>query len=223
MELIASGRDATVYAYAAGLVLRRYDDGRPAGREADLLRELRALGYPVPAVQSCDGPDLIMERISGPTLAGALTGGEVEIAEGAAILAELHDRLHGLPWPGTEPLLHLDLHPENVILGPGGPTVIDWSNARPGLAGLDAALTALIIAQLIVTPGMLGVPAALEADLRVAMTEFVHEFARRVSTAYVSFLDAAAAYRLANTHTTAEERRMLPDAVSLAAALGTLR
>lgn len=220
MELIAAGRDAKVYEYAAGLVLRRYDDGRPADREAQVLRDVGALGYPVPAVHSCHGTDLVMERIVGPTLGEALTSGIISVPAGAAILAGLHDRLHALPWPGPEPLVHLDLHPLNVILGPDGPIVIDWSNARPGPAGLDVALTALVMAQLIVTPGMLGVPPAVEADLREVMTEFVREFAARVSTPYIAHLGAAEAYRLADIHSIADERRLLPDAVSLAAALG---
>lgn len=221
MELIAAGRDATVYGYADGLVLRRYGDGRSAAREAEVLRTVHALGYPVPALHSTDGPDLIMERIAGPTLAEALTTGAVAVSEGAAVLADLHNRLHALPWPGPEPLLHLDLHPLNVILAPARPVVIDWSNARPGPAGLDVALTALILTQLIVTPGMLDVPAEVEERLRGTMAKFVREFAARVSTAYLPHLGAAAAYRTANVNTTDEERRLLPEAVALAARLGS--
>lgn len=220
MELIAAGRDAKVYEYAPGLVLRRYDDGRPADREAEVIRDLHALGYPVPDLHSCEGADLVMERITGPTLAEALMAGAIGVPEGAAILAGLHDRLHALPWPGPEPLVHLDLHPLNVLLAGSGPVVIDWSNARPGPAGLDVALTALIMTQLIVTPGMLEVAAEVEADLRATLPEFVREFGARVSVPYVPHLPAAEAYRLANPHTTAEERRLLPDAVALAVSLG---
>jgi aminoglycoside phosphotransferase (APT) family kinase protein len=46
-----------------------------------------------------------------------------------------------------ETIVHLDLHPENVILTERGPMVIDWRNARDGPADLDTALTALILAQ----------------------------------------------------------------------------
>ena len=49
MELIASGRDSDVFAYADGLVLRRYRDGRSAEGEAATLRAVADLGYPVPA------------------------------------------------------------------------------------------------------------------------------------------------------------------------------
>src|SRR5207249_1316855 len=48
----------------------------------------------------------------------------------------LHEQLHRIAAPeglGSaghgERLIHLDLHPENVILSPEGPVVIDWTNA----------------------------------------------------------------------------------------------
>jgi aminoglycoside phosphotransferase (APT) family kinase protein len=70
------------------------------------------------------------------------------------ILADLHQRLHLIPAPdGMAPgpgpegssLLHLDLHPLNVILGPSGPVVIDWTNARRGEAAADVALTWILM------------------------------------------------------------------------------
>jgi tRNA A-37 threonylcarbamoyl transferase component Bud32 len=72
MELIASGRDSDVYAYADGLVLRRYRDGRSAEGEAATLRAVAELGYPVPVVHEASGPDIVMERVDGPTLTEAL-------------------------------------------------------------------------------------------------------------------------------------------------------
>jgi RIO-like serine/threonine protein kinase len=152
MELIASGRDSDVFGYADGLVLRRYRDGRSAEAEAAVLRGVAALGYPVPIVHDATGPDIVMERVDGPTLAEALVAG-LAPDDGGALLADLHDRLHALSWPGAGPgevLVHLDLHPLNVILRRGSdPVVIDWSNARPGPAGLDVAMTAVILAQVV--------------------------------------------------------------------------
>jgi aminoglycoside phosphotransferase (APT) family kinase protein len=43
-------------------------------------------------------------------------------------------------------LLHLDLHPGNVICSPTGPVVIDWTNARRGAAEVDVALTWILMA-----------------------------------------------------------------------------
>jgi aminoglycoside phosphotransferase (APT) family kinase protein len=68
-------------------------------------------------------------------------------------LAVLHDRLHdiaappGLPHPLVpgEQILHLDLHPGNVMLTAGGPVVIDWTNASAGPPGADVAMAYLII------------------------------------------------------------------------------
>jgi aminoglycoside phosphotransferase (APT) family kinase protein len=149
VQLIASGRDSDVFGYADGLVLRRYRDGRSAEGEAATLRAVADLGYPVPVVHEATGPDIVMERVDGPTLAEALVAG-LAPDEGGALLADLHDRLHALAWPGAAPgeaLLHLDLHPLNVILRGSDPVVIDWSNARPGPAALDVAMTALPAAE----------------------------------------------------------------------------
>jgi hypothetical protein len=109
---------------------------------------------------------MVMERLDGKTMAESLGAGELTIAEGAAITAELLIRLHELPpWPtdakighwsgpfrGVQPttVLHLDLHPENVLMTGRGPVVIDWCNARLGEADLDTGLSALIMAQLAV-------------------------------------------------------------------------
>lgn len=68
------------------------------------------------------------------------------------MLANLHDRLHEIPGPqwlnpflaGGDYLVHLDLHPLNVILSPNGPVVIDWSNAARGAGPADVALTWLV-------------------------------------------------------------------------------
>lgn len=68
----------------------------------------------------------------------------------ARTLAELHRELHAIPVPdflsGDGPaLLHLDLHPLNVILGRSGPVVIDWANAARGRPELDIALSAVVL------------------------------------------------------------------------------
>src|SRR5487761_1397014 len=42
-------------------------------------------------------------------------------------------------------LLHRDLHPQNVILTPEGPRIIDWEGAARGPALADVAMTWVII------------------------------------------------------------------------------
>jgi Ser/Thr protein kinase RdoA (MazF antagonist) len=43
-------------------------------------------------------------------------------------------------------VLHLDLHPGNIMLTSRGPVVIDWSNVASGPAGADVAMAYLIMA-----------------------------------------------------------------------------
>jgi Ser/Thr protein kinase RdoA (MazF antagonist) len=150
LVLLASGRAADVYALAPGLVLRRYRRGNDARAEAEVMAHVAAHGYPVPAVHSADGPDLVMERLDGPTILHAVATGAYDAAGAGRLLAELHDRLHAIPprdWNVTGArILHLDLHPDNVLLTARGPVVIDWTNAAEGPADLDVALTAVILA-----------------------------------------------------------------------------
>lgn len=155
--LLASGREADVYALDDRRVLRRYRREADVTGEVTAMRYLAGLGYPVPAVYDAGGSDMVLERLDGPTMAQAFAGGELSVDEGATILAGLLRRLHELPvWPGAAPgtrVLHLDLHPENVIMASRGPVVIDWCNARPGDPDLDTGLTALILAQVAADPG----------------------------------------------------------------------
>ncbi len=201
---LASGRDCSVYALADGRVARTYGDGRPAGREAELIRAVHALGYPVPRVDEWDGPTIVMERIDGPTLGAEMLEGGLSLDEGATIWAELQERLHRLPWPGAEPLIHLDFHPFNVILGSAGPVVIDWTNAGPGPAGLDVAMSALILA---------GV--ALTGELPEA-GQLLEAYAAAVTMPYVDQLPRAAEIRASKPLTTQDELRVMEQAVALA-------
>jgi aminoglycoside phosphotransferase (APT) family kinase protein len=149
--LLASGREADVYALDDRRVLRRYRREADVTGEVGTMRYLAGLGYPVPAVYEATGPDMVLERLDGPTMARALATAALGLPEAAAMLAELLRRLHELPpWPGApagSAVVHLDLHPENVLMTARGPVVIDWCNARCGEADLDTGLTALILAQ----------------------------------------------------------------------------
>jgi aminoglycoside phosphotransferase (APT) family kinase protein len=109
-----------------------------------------------------------------------------------------------LPWPGEEPLLHLDFHPFNVILGQAGPVVIDWTNAGPGPAGLDVAMSALILAGVALTGEVPEAGQLLEA------------YAAAVTTAYVDHLPRAAEIRATKPLTTPDELRVMEQAVALA-------
>jgi tRNA A-37 threonylcarbamoyl transferase component Bud32 len=156
-ERLASGRDSDIFEYGDHQVLRRSRAGRSMEGEARTMEYARALGYPVPAVGevSDDGTQVVMERIQGPLLLAALGRRPWTIGRYGALLADLHERLHQIPapdWVADAPcgpgdrLVHLDLHPLNVILSPGGPVVIDWSNAARGAAEVDVALTWVLLA-----------------------------------------------------------------------------
>lgn len=153
--LVASGRDSEIFEYGPGLILRRSRNRRSMEKEAKVMAYAAQAGYPVPRVEeiSADGSELVMERIDGPTMFEILSRQPWTLRRHAAALAALHDRLHEIPGPqwldpvlaGGDHLVHLDLHPLNVIVSPKGPVVIDWSNAARGVGAADVALTWLVI------------------------------------------------------------------------------
>lgn len=163
MELIASGREADVFAVEEGRVLRRCRDLRSrCEHQAEIMEWVRRQGYPVPRVFSVAGPDMVLERIEGPTMVESLLGGDMTVVAAGETLAELLHRLHALaPPPDSNPdhaVQHLDLHPFNVISSPSGPVVIDWRNSDIGRPGVDAALTGVILAQVVLAPADLVPP-----------------------------------------------------------------
>ncbi|PZG87813.1 hypothetical protein C1I97_32355 [Streptomyces sp. NTH33] len=155
MELIAQGRDADVYALDGSRVLRRYRQGGPTELEARLMTHLAACGYPVPKVYEITDTDMVLERLTGPTMLDALARRPWRVGSLGRTLGRLHDRLHALPAPkwlprrfataGDDRVLHLDLHPGNVLLTRRGPVVIDWRNAGAGDPAADVAMTMVTV------------------------------------------------------------------------------
>ncbi|MFE8959467.1 phosphotransferase [Streptomyces iakyrus] len=164
-EPLGSGRRADVYALDEAWVLRRDRDGwGDAAAEAAVMAHVYAHGYPAPRVRPTGSrTDLVMERLTGPTMLQACLAGTLDVAEAGAVLARLLRDLHAVPaLRATDPavrILHLDLHPENVIITPDGPRVIDWSDAEEGDPGLDWAATAVVLAQTAVAGDSLSTPA----------------------------------------------------------------
>ena len=199
MKLIAAGRASEILDLGDGSVLRRFKAGGSPEREALVMRHALAAGYPVPRVLEVQPDALVLERIEGPTMLQVLFRRPWTLGRQAAMLAALHVRLHeiaappglGSVGPGDR-LLHLDLHPENVILAAGGPVVVDWTNARRGEAALDVALTWVIGATS-------GGPAG-RVFLRAFLPHFNVEEVLR-------FLPAAAEMRIADENVTAKERQ----------------
>ncbi|MGW3443059.1 phosphotransferase family protein [Streptomyces sp. NPDC001076] len=186
-RLLGSGRSADVYEIDEAWVLRRDRDGwGDAAAEGAVMTYVREHGYPAPRVRpSGSRTELVVERLSGPTMLAALLAGETDAAEGGALLASLLRRLHAVPGrdpadPGAR-VLHLDLHPDNVMMTPDGPRVIDWTNAEDGPPGLDWGMSAVILAQaaLGVHPLAHDLLAALLADPGELTEEGLTEALRR--------------------------------------------
>jgi aminoglycoside phosphotransferase (APT) family kinase protein len=125
--------------------------------EARTMTYLREQGYPVPAVEelSDQGLDLVMERIEGPSMVDAIARAPWTVRRQARMLAGLHIRLHAITAPDFLPpapvgtgarVVHLDLHPLNVILGSKGPVVIDWTGAAVGDPLVDVGLAWVLMA-----------------------------------------------------------------------------
>jgi len=209
-EPIAAGREADIFALDDRRVLRRYRNGDDTTVEARIMAYVGDLGYPVPEVFRAHGPDLVMDRLTGPTMAQALFAGHLDTAGAARMLAGLLEHLHGLAvWPEAAPgdsVLHLDLHPENIMLTERGPVVIDWRNATAGAADLDTALSALILAQVAIgsIAHPLGAGAGTVLDLFLALAPGDP----------TRLLDDAVAMRARQSTMSPDEVRMLPAAAA---------
>jgi tRNA A-37 threonylcarbamoyl transferase component Bud32 len=173
----------------------------------------RGQGYPVPAISelSEDGTDLVMERLDGPVMLTALSRRPWTLRSQAAVLADLHRRLHDIPAPPWlldapsghgDRLVHLDLHPLNIILTERGPMVIDWTRAARGNGATDVALTWLLLASASIPAG--GPWGAVLGRFRSALTaSFLGHFDRG---AVRDELPGVAAWKMADPNMTDQER-----------------
>jgi aminoglycoside phosphotransferase (APT) family kinase protein len=192
---IRQGRASHVTELGDGAVLRM--GGHPE-REARIMDHVRRHGFPAPRVIEVRPDSMVMERIRGPTMGDALRRRPWLAAKYATMLAELHARLHAIPLDGRV-AVHFDLHPANVILAPGGPVLIDWTNAHSGEPEDDVALTWLI----------LETSAGLGGRLLARLFRF-----RVGADAIRSGMPGASAFRLADTHVTDAERARVRRAVA---------
>ena len=195
MKPLASGRDCDVFDAGPGRVLRRAKDGRSMEHEAQVMAWVRDHGVPTPAVYDASGPDIVMERVTGPSMLDAMVRRPFRHRHFAAVLGDLHDRLHAVPVPpwlpsagaataseGKDAVLHFDLHPMNVLLGPDGPVLIDWTNACRGPAAADVAQSWIIMA-------------ASDADVLRPIAPLVARLQRRFTAMFLATQDVDAARR----------------------------
>lgn len=220
-QMLGSGRSADVYELDELWVLRRYRDGLDATRELPVMSYLSASGYPVPRLgpqpPSAGPGDLVLQRLTGPTMLESLLSGAMDGTEASAVLARLLAELHTIPArlsPDPEDrILHLDLHPDNVMLTADGPVVIDWSNTEEGPPALDRAMSALILAQVAVDPAGPAADGA-RALLTALMPHLVAE-----GGIPAHHLADVAARRTANPTMTPAERALIGEAAALVASL----
>jgi aminoglycoside phosphotransferase (APT) family kinase protein len=214
--LLGSGRSADVYALGQGRVLRRYRVPIDVAAEARLMRYLSAAGYPVPEVYDADGRDLVLERLDGVDMLADLGRRPWLIPRHARTLADLHDRLHQIAAPADLPevagpgggapgqgrvVLHMDLHPGNVMLASRGPVVIDWVGARAGAAGTDVAMAYLIMT----TAETDLIPIWLRPVIGVLRSTFCRRFAAGVRDSPWPHIASAARLRMADINTRPSE------------------
>jgi aminoglycoside phosphotransferase (APT) family kinase protein len=152
---LAEGRDSEIFEHGPGRVLRRARDGRSLVREADVMRHVRAHGYPAPEVFDAGEGWLVMERLEGRDMLAAAGKSPRRLRTAVQRLAELHralgvipapEWLDAAPGPAGDRVVHLDLHPLNVMSTPNGLVVIDWANARRGDPAIDIANTWSLLA-----------------------------------------------------------------------------
>ena len=210
MELIAQGRAADIFDLEDGWLLKRHRDGPLAEHEAAVTDYAHGCGYPVPAVRDATATDLVIERLEGRTMMAEIARRPWRLGAYGRILGELHRRLHELPPPPELPsrggagptLVHLDLHPENVLLTPRGPVVIDWTAGGSGRAEHDVAMAHVILATSDI-PGPAPFRAVARAGRQLFLDAFLKHAGLEVSRADLA--DVARA-RLADPHLLAGER-----------------
>jgi Ser/Thr protein kinase RdoA (MazF antagonist) len=218
--LVGRGRAADVYAHGDGLVLRRYRTAHDCLYEAAVMQHVHDHGYPVPAVHEVAGRDIVMERVDGPTMLADISRRPWTVARHMRTLADLHRRLGAVPAAAWMPaplgegdaVVHMDLHPDNVILTGRGPVVIDWSNAVRGPAAYDVAYTWVIVATSVAPTPWQRV--LLRGFRRLALGLFLRHVDREAAA---DQLVAAARRRLGDRNLLAPDRAMIDRFLSGAA------
>jgi aminoglycoside phosphotransferase (APT) family kinase protein len=215
---LAEGREAEIFAWGEGRVLRLYRSPRDEAalaRELAALETVRAVMPCVPAVygraQHEGRPGLVLERLDGHDLFAEMQRRPWRVFELALLTGRLHAELNALAAPPALPelrgelrrrierladvpdelraaalaelarlpdgtaLCHGDFHPQNVLLCPHGPAVIDWPHATRGDPCADFARTFLMLRVGAVPP---GAPALIRWGQWLGRSLFVRLYAR---------------------------------------------
>lgn len=218
--LLARGRSADVYDVGDGQVLRRYRrSSQDTAYEIRVMRFVAGQGIRVPAVFDL-GPkhladrDILMERIDGTTMLEDFEARPWKLFSHVRLLARLQHDVNALVAPNwmvspstaapkkrrDDRVLHLDLHPMNVMLTKEGPVIIGWNNAAGGPAGFDAALSYVEMATFEIEgfAQQIGVRLGVEIFKRA-----------RGASEIDAFTVAACDHRLAHSEATPGERQAI--------------
>jgi aminoglycoside phosphotransferase (APT) family kinase protein len=212
-RLIGQGRAADVYELDGDRVLRRYRIDAEVTDEARLMEYLHSAGFPVPRVYQADGRDMILARVRGVDMLTDLGERPWLALRYATILAQIHDRLHDIeapPWlrrplGDGDRVMHLDLHPGNVMLTGTGPVVIDWSNGSAGPPGADVAMASLIIG----TSEVHDLPLGVRAVAGIMRDTIIRRFERSVHADPSPYLRSMARLRISDRNVRPSEAALL--------------
>jgi aminoglycoside phosphotransferase (APT) family kinase protein len=112
LKKIAEGREAELFAWEAGTVLRLFRDARGAEsieNERVAMEAVRAIVPLVPAVlgvtEVMGRPGIIMERVDGPDLLSVIAKKPWTVWRAGRIAGEVHAQLHGVVAPPSIPSL----------------------------------------------------------------------------------------------------------------------
>jgi aminoglycoside phosphotransferase (APT) family kinase protein len=214
--LIGTGRAADVYDLGDGRVLRRYKGQPPPGqteREALVMGHLHRHGYPVPEVFDAAGADLVMERLTGTTMLSDLEARPWRLDGHADTWAAMVRRLATVPVDdlaaaGVEQrfgppaaIVHLDFHPDNIMLTADGPVIFDWSNVSLAPPAADVA-QAWVISATSTVDGSRWMRALVRLVRRRLVNRFVDACGRAEAQA---ILPAVAEYRIRDRNVRPEE------------------
>jgi Ser/Thr protein kinase RdoA (MazF antagonist) len=183
--------------------------------EAMIMEHVRAAGFLVPRVEELVAGDteLVMQRLEGRSMMDVILRRPWRLWAMAETLALLHAKLGAIDAPmwlkqfadGGSKVVHLDLHPLNVVMTAEGPYVIDWTNAVRGLPETDVASTWVIVRSSEIPASR--VAAAFAARGR---SSFVGAFLRRCDRdAALNALPLVIANRLTDRNLTRGERTFL--------------